>query len=262
MIRHLVSVQNIALLVSHQDFRGSLLSCPDRKGVVAAIAGFIYQHGGNILHADEHGDLDSSTFLMRVEFDPAELDLPLSDFLWHFSPIANEFDMHWRVALSDVRLRMAILVSKYDHCLVDRFTVTRAANWPATFPASFPTTLTVNPLPISIASLFSWSRSKRGQAGSGTKCSRYLNGTRWISSCSPATCRFFPTLRERVSEPHHQYSPFVPAGFCRGQTLPPGFHARREADRRTSHYVTEVSTTAPSSSRTWSGSPTATRWMT
>jgi formyltetrahydrofolate deformylase len=56
---------------------------------------------------------------MRVEFDPAELDLPLSDFLWHLSPIAKEFDMHWRVALSDVRLRMAILVSKYDHCLVD-----------------------------------------------------------------------------------------------------------------------------------------------
>jgi formyltetrahydrofolate deformylase len=96
-----------------------LLSCPDRKGVVASIAGFIYKHGGNILHADEHGDLNSNTFLMRVEFDPAELDLPLSDFLWHLSPIASEFDMHWRVALSDVRLRMAILVSKYDHCLVD-----------------------------------------------------------------------------------------------------------------------------------------------
>jgi formyltetrahydrofolate deformylase len=96
-----------------------LISCPDRKGVVASVAGFIYKHGGNILHADEHGDRDSNTFLMRVEFDPAELDLPLSDFLWHFSPIAREFDMQWRVALSDVRLRMAILVSKYDHCLVD-----------------------------------------------------------------------------------------------------------------------------------------------
>ena len=96
-----------------------LLSCPDRKGVVASIAGFIYKHGGNILHADEHGDLNSNTFLMRVEFDPAELDLPLSDFLWHLSPIAKEFNMRWRVALSDVRLRIAILVSKYDHCLVD-----------------------------------------------------------------------------------------------------------------------------------------------
>src|SRR6201981_1601546 len=96
-----------------------LLYCPDRKGVVASVSGFIYQHRGNILHADEHGDVDSNTFLMRVEFDPAELDLPLSDFVARFSPIVNEFDMDWRLALSDVRPRMAILVSKYDHCLVD-----------------------------------------------------------------------------------------------------------------------------------------------
>jgi formyltetrahydrofolate deformylase len=96
-----------------------LLSCPDRKGVVAGVAGFIYQHGGNILHADEHGDRDSNTFLMRVEFDPAELDLPLSDFSWQFTEIAKQFEMQWRVALSDVRPRVAILVSKYDHCLVD-----------------------------------------------------------------------------------------------------------------------------------------------
>jgi formyltetrahydrofolate deformylase len=96
-----------------------LLSCPDRKGVVASVSGFIYQHGGNILHADEHSDVDSKTFLMRVEFDPAELDLPLSDFVGHFSTIAKEFEMDWRLALSDVRPRMAILVSKYDHCLVD-----------------------------------------------------------------------------------------------------------------------------------------------
>ena len=96
-----------------------LLSCPDRKGVVASVAGFIYQHRGNILHADEHGDLDSSTFLMRVEFDPTELDVPLSDFALHFSQIANEFNLQWRLALSNIRQRMAILVSKYDHCLVD-----------------------------------------------------------------------------------------------------------------------------------------------
>ncbi len=96
-----------------------LLSCPDRKGIVAGVAGFISEHGGNILHADEHGDHDSNTFLMRVEFDPAELDLPLSDFVHQFSRVASEFNMQWRLALSDVRQRMAILVSKYDHCLVD-----------------------------------------------------------------------------------------------------------------------------------------------
>src|SRR5437763_2333518 len=96
-----------------------LLSCPDKKGVVASIAGFIYQHGGNILHADEHSDVDSGTFLMRVEFDPAEFDIPLNDFSRPFTPIATSFEMHWRLAQSDCRPRMVILVSKYDHCLVD-----------------------------------------------------------------------------------------------------------------------------------------------
>jgi formyltetrahydrofolate deformylase len=96
-----------------------LLSCPDRKGVVASIAGYVFQHGGNILHADEHSDVDSGTFLMRVEFDPAEFDIPLNDFARHFSPIAAEFDMQWRLAQSQYRPRIAILVSRYDHCLVD-----------------------------------------------------------------------------------------------------------------------------------------------
>ena len=111
-----------------------LLSCPDQKGVVASVAGFIYQHGGNILHADEHSDLDSNIFFMRVEFDPAELDLPLSDFVAHFSPIAKNFRMQWRLALSDVRPRMAILVSKYDHCLVDLLYRHQSGEWACEIP--------------------------------------------------------------------------------------------------------------------------------
>ena len=96
-----------------------LLSCPDQKGVVATIADFVYRHNGNILHADEHADEGSNLFLMRVEFDPADFDIDLADFARHFDPIAKRFDMTWRLAQSARRPRMAILVSKYDHCLAD-----------------------------------------------------------------------------------------------------------------------------------------------
>jgi formyltetrahydrofolate deformylase len=96
-----------------------LLSCPDRQGLVAAISDFVFRHNGNILHADEHADEGSNLFLMRVEFDPANFDIPLADFSKHFSPIAEKFEMRWRLARSDYRPRMVILVSKYDHCLVD-----------------------------------------------------------------------------------------------------------------------------------------------
>ncbi len=101
-----------------------LISCPDRKGEVATIADFVYRHNGNILHADEHADEESGLFLMRVEFDPKDFDIDLSqedlaDFGKHFSPIAEKFQMKWRLAHSSQQQRMIILVSKYDHCLVD-----------------------------------------------------------------------------------------------------------------------------------------------
>jgi formyltetrahydrofolate deformylase len=96
-----------------------LISCPDRKGIVAGISDFVFRHNGNILHADEHADEESNLFLMRVEFDPSEFDIDLADFSRHFTPIAEKFAMHWRLARSNYRPKMIILVSKYDHCLVD-----------------------------------------------------------------------------------------------------------------------------------------------
>jgi formyltetrahydrofolate deformylase len=101
-----------------------LISCPDRKGEVATIADFVYRHNGNILHADEHADEESGLFLMRVEFDPKDFDIDLADqdlvdFGKHFAPVAEKFQMNWRLAQSAHRPRMIVLVSKYDHCLVD-----------------------------------------------------------------------------------------------------------------------------------------------
>jgi formyltetrahydrofolate deformylase len=96
-----------------------LISCPDRKGIVATISDFVFNHNGNILHADEHADEGSNLFLMRVEFDPADFDIDLGEFSKHFNPIADKFEMQWRLARSNHRPKMIILVSKYDHCLVD-----------------------------------------------------------------------------------------------------------------------------------------------
>ncbi len=96
-----------------------LVTCPDRKGEVASIADFVYRHNGNIIHADEHADEESGLFLMRVEFDPKDFDISLDNFGKHFAPIAEKFEMKWRLAQSSHRPRMIIFVSKYDHCLVD-----------------------------------------------------------------------------------------------------------------------------------------------
>jgi formyltetrahydrofolate deformylase len=96
-----------------------LVSCPDRKGIVATVAEFIFHHNGNILFADEHGDEESNLFLLRVEFDFSEFDFDLAEFARRFAPIATEFQMDWHLARSSDRARVAIFVSKHDHCLQD-----------------------------------------------------------------------------------------------------------------------------------------------
>jgi formyltetrahydrofolate deformylase len=96
-----------------------LISCPDQKGLVATVSEFIFRHGGNILHTDEHTDAESFWFLMRVEFDPNGFDLPLGEFAQHFDPIADRLGMEYHLAQPGERKRMVILVSRYDHCLVD-----------------------------------------------------------------------------------------------------------------------------------------------
>ncbi|MBY0577770.1 MAG: formyltetrahydrofolate deformylase [Burkholderiales bacterium] len=94
-----------------------LVTCPDRKGLVAGISEFLYGHNANILHADQHQD--GVLFLMRIEWDLEDFDIGMSEFRHHFEPIARKFDMQWRIADSDSKKRMAIFVSRYDHCLVD-----------------------------------------------------------------------------------------------------------------------------------------------
>lgn len=96
-----------------------LITCPDSKGIVAAIADFLYQHNANILHADQHQDAENNLFLMRVEFDLSDCRLAPADFATAFAPIAARFSMEWQLKLSNKPLRVAIMVSQYDHCLAD-----------------------------------------------------------------------------------------------------------------------------------------------
>lgn len=96
-----------------------LIDCPDRKGLVAAIANFLYENNANILHADQHQDSEAGLFFMRVEWDLADFSLNLARFGESFSPIARRLEMNWRLELSSVRPKVALMVSKYDHCLAD-----------------------------------------------------------------------------------------------------------------------------------------------
>jgi len=95
------------------------VQCPDRKGIDAALAEFIYNANGNILHFEQHQVAEMGLYLARIEWDLTGFQIDMKDFARHFSPIADRIAMTWQIALSSERLRVAVFVSKYDHCLVD-----------------------------------------------------------------------------------------------------------------------------------------------
>jgi Formyltetrahydrofolate hydrolase len=96
-----------------------LVQCPDRKGLDATIAEFLYRHDGNILNFEQHSAGQERFYHARVEWDLGGFRLNLEEFDAAFGPVAHQFGMNWSIALSSYRPRVALFVSKYDHCLVD-----------------------------------------------------------------------------------------------------------------------------------------------
>ncbi|MCA2656161.1 formyltetrahydrofolate deformylase [Microcystis sp. M061S2] len=96
-----------------------LISCPDQIGLVAKIANFIYANGGNIIHADQHTDFSAGLFLMRIEWQLEGFNLPRGMIEPAFAAIAKPLQASWSLHFSDTVPRLAIWVTKQDHCLLD-----------------------------------------------------------------------------------------------------------------------------------------------
>lgn len=96
-----------------------LVSCKDRRGIVAALAQLLYGHGANILDADQHTDADVGQFFQRIRFDMKELHTDRVALAHGVAEVAERFAMQYRLSYGDKLRRIAIFVSKYDHCLYD-----------------------------------------------------------------------------------------------------------------------------------------------
>jgi formyltetrahydrofolate deformylase len=96
-----------------------LVSCPDQKGLVAKIANFIYSNGGNIIHAEQHTDFTAGLFLTRIEWQLDGFNLSRELISPAFSAIAKPLEAVWQLHFSDTIPRLAIWVTKQDHCLLD-----------------------------------------------------------------------------------------------------------------------------------------------
>lgn len=108
--------------VRPEDTTRLLLACPDKIGIVAAVSGFMTQSGANIIASDQYstGLGEGGELFMRMEFDLAMDDERRREFERRFgAEIAEPFQMQWQMRRASTPLRVAILVSRYDHCLLD-----------------------------------------------------------------------------------------------------------------------------------------------
>lgn len=97
-----------------------LINCSDKKNIIAKVTNFISDNFGNITYLDQHVDKEQDIFFMRLEFEIKDTEFSISKFKNEFnSNLSAKYNMEWSVTNKDEVLRMAIFVSKYDHCLYD-----------------------------------------------------------------------------------------------------------------------------------------------
>ncbi len=97
-----------------------LINCKDRQGIIASVTNFIQQQNGNIVYIDQHVDRENLMFFMRLECEFAKATFSVEKFEENFAESFSEkFNMNWQLFDADIKPKMALFVSKYEHCLYD-----------------------------------------------------------------------------------------------------------------------------------------------
>jgi formyltetrahydrofolate deformylase len=219
-----------------------LISCPDKKGLVAAIANFLLTYNASIMHADQHQDDSENLFLMRVEWSLEGFTLPMESFSAAFQPIADEHRMIWSVSLSTRKPRMAIMVSRYEHCLADLLHRWRIGELNCEIPLIIANheecrrLAEFNQIPFHVIEVNAGNKAEAearewellDQAGVDL-----IVLARYMQVLSPA---FVERYRNRVINIHHS---FLPA-FEGAKPYHRAFERGVKLIGATSHYVTEV----------------------
>lgn len=96
-----------------------LVNCRDRTGLVAALSSFVFEHGGNILDADQHAESASGEFFMRLVWDLKDFTLGRDDIRSEITKLGARFDLKWELTFSDHVPRVVVFATKASHCLYD-----------------------------------------------------------------------------------------------------------------------------------------------
>ncbi|TVS11029.1 MAG: formyltetrahydrofolate deformylase [Wenzhouxiangella sp.] len=219
-----------------------LIACPDARGIVAAVARFIAEHGGNLLDADQHTDREHGEFFMRAEFDLTGCDLDAENFSRAWSPLAQRHSMTWRIRFNARPMRTAILVGTLPHCLHDLLWRHQAGELPIEIPAIISNHDTLRAVAEHAGIRFHHlPMGNEGKAAQETAIRTVLDDehidlvilARYMQVLST---EFLRGWENRIINIHHS---FLPA-FAGGDPYRQAFERGVKVIGATSHYVTEV----------------------
>ena len=219
-----------------------LVSCPDRRGIVAALAQVLYGHGANILDSDQHTDSVAGLFFQRLRFDLAELMTDKVALERSIAELAERFQMQYRLLYQARRKRIAVFVSKYDHCLYDLLLRQRAAELSGDVVAVISNHPDLAPVAAQFGVPFhvfeKTPDNKLAQEAVETALLRELEAdlvvlARYMQVMSAGFCEAFP---QRIINIHHS---FLPA-FVGGKPYHQAYTRGVKLIGATAHYATAV----------------------
>lgn len=218
-----------------------LLSCPDKKGIVAGVSNFIFKNGGNIVHADQHTSVGSKTFFMRIEWELNGFRIPRREIGAAITPLANRFGMKWDLRFTDEVPRVALFVSRHVHCFHDLIMRRRMGEFRAEIPLVVSNHLDLKPLARQFGLKFMhFPITPANKARQEEREIRELERhridlvvlARYMQVLSNA---FVEAYRNRAINIHHS---FLPA-FAGGKPYQQAYERGVKIIGATSHYVTE-----------------------
>jgi formyltetrahydrofolate deformylase len=217
-----------------------LVSCPDQPGIVAAVATFVAEHGGNVIDLQQHTDHTDGAFFQRVEFELDRFDLARDQIGQAFAPLADRFRMRSALRFSDQRMRVGLLASKEPHCLQDLLNRWRTGE----LPIEIAVAASNHPDHADLAAWFGieyrhFPIVDGDKAAQEMEVSRLMTATgvdlivlaRYMQVLSPAFCAAWS---ERIINIHHSFLPAFQGGRP--------YHQAHERGVKlvgvTAHYVT------------------------
>lgn len=235
-----VAIGESTAIMAHGTVR-LLISCPDQKGIVAAVAGFVVEHGGNALETDQHTDPREGMFFMRIEIERDGFDLERDTFAPAWQTVADRFEMKWRVYWGSEVKRMAVLVSREGHCLNDLLFRWQAGELEAEIPfvaSNHPDMqgqvaahdIPFHYLPVSSATRASQEAELLARLEAGDV--DFIVLARYMQVLSPGLVAKYP---QRIINIHHS---FLPA-FAGPRPYHQAYERGVKIIGATSHYVTD-----------------------